>query len=191
MLWLIAPLFASEITCSEMLKFEKEGTPVAEVIAIVRERGVLAGDLECIQAIGLPAELQAEIEKWARVPVANVPRAASSTVQPLPAVLVELSLPDPAVATQLSAFVGFGAGHFYSCRADAGTANLLIQLAGVGLVSAGSVMAKESPGDAVGVTTVGWAVLGAGRLLDIATAPHSAEVTRRSILVNGGAGCRK
>lgn len=183
---------AAEITCADMLKFSREGTPDATVIAQVRERGVLAGDLECIQAIGLSAELQAEVEKWARVP------AATTTFSPEPtransssALMVELSLPDPAVAMQLSAFVGFGAGHFYACQTQTGTAHLLIQLAGAGLLGAGIVMATESPGDSTGILYIGTAVLSGGRFVDLVTAHRSAEVTRRNIVQNGEAGCRK
>lgn len=81
--------------------------------------------------------------------------------------------PQPAVALGLSALVGFGTGHFYAGRSEAGLGFLAADSAALVTLGAG-LLADDPRAKAAGVG-IGAAMVGIVRLIEMGSAPSAAR----------------
>lgn len=118
----------------------------------------------------------------------SAPIATAGTYSPevLDEAYLLASLPDPGAATTLSAFIGFGAGHFYAGEPEVGGLHFAMQTVGAGTAIGTSVAlvadSRVDPEVASAVIVGGSIVFALSRLVDIGTAPQSARrAARRTI----------
>ncbi len=210
---LIQSSTAADITCDDVTSLLAIGLPVEAVVEAVADDTLTAEAAACVLAVpGLPEP----VATWAREhsvdadPVLDPqpepnpepnpePRAepwkpnahpyTDPVVRPpsipltgpcgLPYLMTEL--PTTGAAVGLSGFVGLGAGHFYSGNNKAGAAFAFAELWGVGVLAASPYAA--SPRNAL---VAGAAVFSVARMLDVATAPASAQWARTRHLESCG-----
>lgn len=202
MLLLIAAAHAA-LTCDDIQGMLAAKLPEPAIVATIGDQGVLRPDLPCTDALP-PAIAEAArrhaVEPPPPAPAPEIPARPPTEPRPLPPTLTALpappavrpgtdcpasvwvEMPDQGVAMGLSAIVGYGAGHFYARKPGVGLLFAVVETVGTGLLTVGAVELEP------GVMNAGLGLLGAGRLIDLTTAPRSAR--QRGLEMLEAAGCR-
>jgi hypothetical protein len=100
---------------------------------------------------------------------------------------LDMQTPDEHVALLESAYVGFGAGHFYARQPELGAGMAAMQVIGLSMLGGSLAFRAQHPtrwenGAGTPVLIGGAGVFLVGRALDIALAPASARRTTRAVL---------
>ncbi|MEL6345610.1 MAG: hypothetical protein AAFV53_21050 [Myxococcota bacterium] len=101
---------------------------------------------------------------------------------------VQAMAPDPTVALQMSALVGFGSGHFYAGSETTGAVSFGVQLVGLGTAAGGAAYLDRNPDQrdvGVGIVGAGLFMFAASRVVEMVTAPKQAHKTRAYQLWTG------
>lgn len=116
--------------------------------------------------------------------VAGLLAVQAEAREPIERLLVEV--PDPGAAAQLSAFPGFGAGHFYAQQPERGAVFAGTQAVGLLMMAGSYAWSVERPqrwanngGPAIG--TAGATIFLTSRIVDQVLAPYSAHRTGRKL----------
>lgn len=109
----------------------------------------------------------------APAPTTEIRTVGLTSAQMRSLMALEAEAPDPTTALLASAFVGFGAGHFYAGDPQRGAIHAGIQGSGV-LFFVGGLLAKDVD-TAMALSNLGYTILAVGRLADIYTAPQTAH----------------
>ena len=179
------------LDCAELERLRAQGVGDHELAGMVQRCDVTADDLRCLVDAHAGPELLESVRR-------SIVDCSSGTAVPSPVVEAERQVadaradlvarsslppqfwdaPDPGVAVGLSVVPGFGAGHFYAHRPIGGATYLLVELVGVGILTAGVAS------DDAGLARLGWAAYAITHGVEVPTSGFAAARARREALTS-------